>query len=328
MRKIRRKKIKKQKQFIKRMRIAFIALIAMCAILVSNIITSEISHANRGMVVSATVTHKENAVNSDGLTAEAGIEEQGEALKLAIAQLKPKFEVPEAFQGKVIREAKTNTEDKFIALTFDDGPWPRTTSKVLEILKENDMKATFFLIGKHLKDNPEIAREIVADGHAIGNHTWSHQYHKFSPAEAAQEIDDTEALIYETTGVKTSYFRPPGGMLKNGLAAYAEQNSYAVMMWSVDSADSRGNGVPAATLVKNVLKNARPGGVVLLHDGGGDRSTTVQALPQIIEGLKQQGYKFVTVPQLLEMQKEAPPSQPVMPPEEHADKDTQTLPSQ
>lgn len=278
--------------------------------------------------MSATVPDREQAVNWDRLTVETGIEEQVNALNSAIALLKPKIEVPEEFQGKVIREAKTNTEDKFIALTFDDGPWPNTTPQVLEILNENDIKATFFLIGKHLKNNPDIAREVVAEGHVIGNHTWSHKYHKFAPAAAAKEIDDTEELIYQITGVKTPYFRPPGGMLKNGLATYAEQNKYAVMMWSVDSGDSRHDRVPAATLVKNVLESARPGGVVLMHDGGGDRSTTVQALPQIIEGLRQQGYKFVTVPQLLEMQKEAPPSQPVMQAEEHADRDTQTLPSQ
>jgi peptidoglycan/xylan/chitin deacetylase (PgdA/CDA1 family) len=120
-------------------------------------------------------------------------------------------------------------------------------------------------------------------------------------ATAKSEIEKTNELIYQTTGVKTSFFRPPGGYLNNGLAAYAKSQKNSVVMWSVTSADTD----PRAkyqVFVKNVIRDAKPGAIVLMHDGGGNRERTVKALPEIISGLKQQGYRFVTVPELLEMQ--------------------------
>lgn len=119
-------------------------------------------------------------------------------------------------------------------------------------------------------------------------------------ATAKSEIDRTADLIYKTTGVKTSLFRPPGGFLNNGLAAYAKSQKDVVIMWSLTSADTDPHAKPQA-FVNNVLKGAKPGFIVLMHDGGGDRHRTVEALPQIISGLKQQGYRFVTIPELLKM---------------------------
>ncbi len=207
------------------------------------------------------------------------------------------FSVPKEFQGKVIAETRLPLKDRVIALTFDDGPWPRTTKQVLNILKQNDIKATFFWIGRNVKSFPEIAKLVVDDDHVIGNHTWHHWYKRMDPATAAREIDETAAQIYETTGVKTSLFRPPGGFLNNGPAGYAEKQKYTVMMWSADSRDWHFES--PQVLIKNVLKEAKPGGIVLMHDGGGDRSKTVRALPQIIDGLRKRGYRFVTVPELL-----------------------------
>lgn len=212
------------------------------------------------------------------------------------------FPVPTEYQGKTIYQVKPKHQEKVIALTFDDGPWGKTTLQVLDILKKNDIKATFFWVGEQLQSYPAVARRVVAEGHAIGNHTWHHSYRQMDEARAAKEIDDTAALIYKTTGVTTSYFRPPGGILQNGLAAYAQKNNYAVMMWSINSVDSSRHRLAAPKLVKNILKSAFPGSIVLLHDGGGNHSTTVQALPQIVEKLKKQGYKFVTLPELLQNQ--------------------------
>ena len=213
------------------------------------------------------------------------------------------FVPPEPFQGKTIFEASINNSEKVIALTVDDGPWPETTEQMLDIFKQNDVKATFFWIGKSLENSPEIARRVVAQGHAIGNHTWHHFYDPMDAATAANEIDRTAKLIYETTGVKTTYFRPPGGVLNNGLAKYAKEQNYSVVMWSVTSADTDPRAQPEA-FVENVLKGAKPGAIVLMHDGGGDRSRTIKALPEMIAGLKQQGYRFVTIPELLEMQEQ------------------------
>ncbi len=209
------------------------------------------------------------------------------------------FAVTPEFQGNTLYEVALDDSEKAIALTFDDGPWPIYTEQVLDILKEQDIKATFFLIGQHLKNHPEIAQKVVEAGHALGNHTWSHQYHNVPREIAAQEIEDTAALIYEKTGCNTKWFRPPGGVLTNGLNDYALSQNYAVAMWSSDARESFFSS--SGALVNNVLNSAKPGGIVLLHDGGGDRSATVQALPIIITELKQQGYKFVTLPELLEL---------------------------
>jgi peptidoglycan/xylan/chitin deacetylase (PgdA/CDA1 family) len=213
------------------------------------------------------------------------------------------FTVYVKFQGKTVYKVEPrNNEEKVIALTIDDGPWPKTTVKMLDILKQNDVKATFFWLGSSLQANPEIDKRFVAEGHAIGNHTWHDWYRRMDPATAKSEIEQTNELIYKTTGVKTSFFRPPGGFLNNGLAAYAKYQSNAVIMWSLTSADTN----PRAkyqVFVKNVVKGAEPGSIVLMHDGGGNHKRTVKALPKIIYGLKQQGYKFVTIPELLEMGK-------------------------
>jgi Predicted xylanase/chitin deacetylase len=117
---------------------------------------------------------------------------------------------------------------------------------------------------------------------------------------AAYEIDHTSDLIFQTTGVKTNLFRPPGGIMHNGVAAYARNKKYAIIMWSADSVDYRRPS--PSVLLNRVLKESRPGGIVLMHDGGGNRSHTVAALPQIISKLRQQGYRFVTIPELLELQ--------------------------
>ncbi|MHC0063025.1 polysaccharide deacetylase family protein [Nostoc sp. UIC 10890] len=211
-------------------------------------------------------------------------------------------QVPKAFQGTIIYQAKLKANEKVIALTFDDGPSPKNTAQILEILKKNDVKATFFMLGQMVKYFPQVAKQVAADGHVIGNHTWHHWYFQMDGATAASEIDRTADIIYKTTGEKTTLFRPPGGFLNNGLAQYAKNEKYAVIMWSEESGDARLRSPQVAMLVKNVLKYARPGAIVLMHDGGGNRSKSVKALPGMIAGLKAQGYRFVTIPQLLEMQ--------------------------
>lgn len=227
--------------------------------------------------------------------------------------------LPVQFQGKTIRDVQLNSQDKaiareastkpiaqrasakLIALTFDDGPWPTTTSQVLDVLKKNNVKATFFVVGKQVQQYPQLLKQIVAGGHALGNHSWSHQYQFFDESAAARELDETATLVYKISGIKTFLFRPPGGILNNGLAAYALNKKHAVIMWSADSRDWRYRRDSTQVLIDSVLEEAKPGGIVLLHDGGGDRSNTVQALPQLIAQLKKRGYKFVTVPELLEI---------------------------
>ena len=214
--------------------------------------------------------------------------------------------VPSQFQGTTISHAKLDSQHKAIALTFDDGPWPTTTTQILDILKKNNIKATFFWVGRYLKTYSEIGKQVAAAGHAIGNHTWNHEYLKYNEDGAAREIDRTSSLIEELTGVKTSMFRPPGGILNNGLVAYAQKKNYAVVIWSADSFDWR---TLTESLMDNVMRQANSGGIVLMHDGGGNRSRTVKALPDIIARLRKEGYIFVTVPELLQMQEQELPNQ-------------------
>jgi peptidoglycan-N-acetylglucosamine deacetylase len=247
-------------------------------------------------------------INVKDVTANAGTEQRIDKLKAAMltswqqqAQVKGlAYPLPSRFQGAIIEEAKLTQGEKVIALTFDDGPWPGTTRQVLDILKSNNIKGTFFVVGQNLKNYPELGKEIVGEGHVIANHTWHHWYHFFNQQAAAFEIERTTDLIYQVTGVKTNLFRPPGGVMHNGLVAYARGEKYSVVMWSSDSTDYKLPPVPK--LVNNVMKDSKPGGIVLMHDGGGNRSRTVQALPEIISNFRKQGYRFVTVPELLELE--------------------------
>jgi peptidoglycan-N-acetylglucosamine deacetylase len=210
------------------------------------------------------------------------------------------YDLPSRFKGATIADAKLNPSQKVVALTFDDGPWPKFSDQVMDILKENNIKGTFFVVGRNMKSFPEIGKRIVAEGHVIANHTYHHWYHFMNPQVAASEIDNTANEVYKVTGVKTNLFRPPGGIMTNGVVNYAKNQKYAVVMWSSDSIDY--SRPPVARLVSNVMREAKPGGIVLMHDGGGDRTNTVRALPIIIENFRKQGYRFVTVPELLELQ--------------------------
>ncbi|TAG64842.1 MAG: polysaccharide deacetylase family protein [Oscillatoriales cyanobacterium] len=205
---------------------------------------------------------------------------------------------PAQFRGQIVYQASIS-DSKVIALTFDDGPTAETL-KILKILQKHNAVATFFCLGANLREYPEIAKQVVKAGNAIGNHTWHHFYHNVTEKIASDEIDNTGVHIYRSTGAKSLLFRPPGGRLNNGFADYAKKKNYVVVMWSIDPKDF--SQPPAAAIARTVLSQATSGAIVLLHDGGGDRQQTVEAVSAIIPKLKQQGYRFVTVPQLLEMQ--------------------------
>ena len=156
------------------------------------------------------------------------------------------------------------------------------------------------MVGENVKNFPNLLKQEIAEGHVIGNHTWHHWYQFLNPQAAAYEIDHTEDIIFKTTGLKTNLFRPPGGVMHNGVVDYARNSKYAIILWSSDSVDYSRPTVPK--LIGNVFREAKPGGIVLMHDGGGNRSRTVQALPEIIANFRNQGYRFVTIPELLQIQ--------------------------
>lgn len=210
------------------------------------------------------------------------------------------FTVPDKFHAKIVRKVKLPNDAKVMALTFDDGPWPKTTGQIVDILEKYQVDATFFWVGQHLRNHSELARQVAIAGHAIGNHTWHHRYEQVDRTTAANEIQNTEVWINRIAGSRTELFRPPGGHLDNGLASYAQEKGYTVVMWSIDPHDTKPN-ISANAIAEHVLAKAHPGGIILLHDGGRNRDETVKALPAIIKGLRAKGYRLVTVPALLEM---------------------------
>jgi peptidoglycan-N-acetylglucosamine deacetylase len=202
-------------------------------------------------------------------------------------------------EGKAIWEVPT--EEKVIALTFDDGPSPTFTPKILDLLKSYDVKATFFSVGYRMEKQPEIVKRQVEEGHEIANHTYSHpSFRRLSKAKIKEELNKTTETIYKFTGKTPKHFRPPEGYYNEKIINTANETGYTVVMWSwhLDSFDWRYPGVDY--MVRKILSNATGGDIMLFHDFGGDRTTTIKALQQIIPVLKMRGYTFVTVTELLQ----------------------------
>lgn len=189
-------------------------------------------------------------------------------------------------------------KNSWIALTFDDGPEPPFTSQILEVLKENNVKATFFLIGQNVETYPGLARSIVLAGHAIGNHTYTHHDMIREPKDKVDwQLERSEKAIQRATGLKPKIYRPPYGDDNAMTLHESERLGYVTVKWSVSSDDWTKPGVEA--IVSKVLPHVANGSIILMHDGGKDRSQTVEAVKILIPELKKKGFWFVTIPELL-----------------------------
>ncbi|MFD1426674.1 peptidoglycan/xylan/chitin deacetylase (PgdA/CDA1 family) [Kroppenstedtia sanguinis] len=189
---------------------------------------------------------------------------------------------------------------KRVALTFDDGPDRIYTPQILDILKREKVAATFFVVGKEVNRNGDMAQRIVSEGHVIANHTWNHlQLPRQSDKLVDAELIRTVQAVKKATGKEMSLMRPPYGAVK-GKEKRIAQTGHRIINWDVDTNDWR-PGRSSQQILATVKEQVVPGSIVLMHSGGGNRSATVQALPQIIRDLKQQGYEFVTVDQLLDI---------------------------
>ncbi|GAB3655597.1 polysaccharide deacetylase family protein [Actinocorallia lasiicapitis] len=181
-----------------------------------------------------------------------------------------------------------------VALTIDDGPHPIWTPKVLDLLADHEVKATFFVIGEQLAHNEKLVRRIVESGHEIANHTLTHPIDLPSLSEyrLRREITDAHKRIHETTGAVPRMFRAPGGNWSSKVyKAAAEQGLYPID-WDVDPRDWARPGVES---IKRQLLRAKAGDILLCHDGGGDRSQTVASLKYVLPRLKDRGLEFVTL---------------------------------
>lgn len=193
-----------------------------------------------------------------------------------------------------------NAEDvwpKIVALTFDDGPNPGETDSILAILRKEKIKATFFMLGKNVKSHPEIARRVVRGGHQVASHSYSHQpFNKQTGPQVKRELEKTRQIIFEATGVNTDWVRPPYGLVNGRSYMVFDEEQAKVALWNVDSRDYTRPG--SQRIINSVFFNRKPGAVVLMHDGGGNRRDTVKALQGIIGEYRDKGYRFVTVEQM------------------------------
>ena len=191
--------------------------------------------------------------------------------------------------GPALVRLPATAGDRRIALTFDDGPSPYTP-KVLDILRARGVKATFFLCGENARRYPELVRRIQAEGHVIGNHTYSHPYlHLMARARIAEEIDRTQSTLERITGRRPELFRPPYGVRWFTLRALLRERAMTMVMWTNDHTQ---------------LDRLSPGAIILLHDGVEtlppekiDRSELLSQLPDLIARAKAEGYTFVTIPE-------------------------------
>lgn len=194
---------------------------------------------------------------------------------------------------------EVNTSRPFVALTFDDGPHPQLTPQLLDVLRNEGVRATFYVIGRNVETYPEIARRIVAEGHEIANHSWSHPtLTAISAARLAKEITSTTEVIQRVTGRRPTNMRPPYGAVNERVRqSMFKDHGLDVIMWSVDPLDWRRPG--AEVVRQRLVEGAKPGGILLAHD---IHPGTIEAMPGTIRDLKAKGFGFATVSQLLALQ--------------------------
>ncbi len=194
------------------------------------------------------------------------------------------------------------------SITFDDGPSATYTPQILDVLKDKGVKATFFVVGDHVRKYPDVARRIVAEGHDIGNHTYSHRdLVGVTRQLVLNQLGAADKAIREVTGAETSLFRPPRGLFSQAVrGVVVDELGYQIVMWTVSSLDWRSPS--PARIARRVRHHIRPGGIVLFHDSGswirregGTRANTVAALPVVIDELRASGYRLLPVSELMAM---------------------------
>jgi len=185
---------------------------------------------------------------------------------------------------------------KLIALTFDDGPNPAHTPRLLDMLRRRNVKATFYVIGERAANHPDIIRRIVTEGHEVGNHTWTHpNLKKLSDDAVRRELNKTRDAIVSACGVQPRTMRPPyGAMFQKQREWVYREYGYPTVLWDVDPLDWKKPG--SSVVAQRLISGARNGSILLVHDLHG---SSVDAIPQTIDTLLRQGYQFVTVSQLI-----------------------------
>ncbi len=193
------------------------------------------------------------------------------------------------------------TKEQVIALTFDDGPDPKDTPAILNLLRQYEAKATFFVVGQRIEEYPELVIRETLEGHEIANHTYSHPYfnRRATNEKIRSEMEKTNDAILQVTGQQPHLFRPPGGYYSDQLVRVSKYFHYQIVLWSWHQDTEDWNTPGVDKIVNKVLNNARNGDIVLFHDYVEGRTQTVAALARILPELKRRGFRFVTVSELL-----------------------------
>lgn len=207
--------------------------------------------------------------------------------------------VPTVYAGKTVLNKPLHMTEKVVALTFDDGPSPYTTPRVLAALKKYKAPSTFFVVGRMIKGREKLLKQMERDGHVIANHSFSHSYRP-DKAKAEEEIKKTNMEVFRVIGRYPKLYRPPGGIMDSWTARLAKSRGMPSVIWTGSSADTVVSD--AGSVASHVLAAARPGAIILLHDV---KEHTAQAVPSILKTLKKRGYRCVTVPQMLQIWEEA-----------------------
>ncbi len=203
-----------------------------------------------------------------------------------------------AWSGDVVSSSKTS--QKIIALTFDDGPHAERTPEILDILAGYGIHATFFVVGDNVKAHPDIIQREIDEGHEIGNHTCTHSFLKSANrTDVLRELCSFDDIMFELFEYKPKLFRPPGGLYNKELCEASKEAGYTVVLWSVDTRDWA--HTPTSKVCKEIEDKASSGDIVLMHDYINGSSPTPAALRVIIPKLLDDGYKFVTVSELMEV---------------------------
>lgn len=227
--------------------------------------------------------------------------EQAEAAAVQAPEPLPPLSLPMPTTSLKITDREVDrgsSSRKMVALTFDAGSSAEPTLRILEALAKHGVRCTFFLTGKWIERYPQIARQIVAEGHELGNHSWSHPpFTTLSDEQIREQLRQTEEIALRVCGSSTKpLFRPPYGDRDQRVRAVVAQEGYLTIYWTIDSLDSVKKGITPSEIFSRVTRLMRPGAIVLMHCGS---DATADALPDLLEWLRREGYEAVTVSKLL-----------------------------